>query len=118
MQIPTIKTLFDTFNTSLKDIYPREEVSSMFFIVMESLCGYDKTQVIAQYETPLPLPISAHVLEILARLEKYEPLQYILGNTEFYGLPFAVNPDVLIPRGETEELVHKIIKDFKDKTQL
>lgn len=48
--------------------------------------------------------------EILQRLSENEPLQYILGMADFYGLRFHVNPTVLIPRPETEELVHWILQ--------
>jgi release factor glutamine methyltransferase len=47
------------------------------------------------------------------RLKNNEPLQYITGKAYFYGLEFDVSPAVLIPRPETEELVHQILKDFK-----
>lgn len=49
--------------------------------------------------------------KIVSRLLNHEPYQYILGKTEFYGLPFHVTPDVLIPRPETEELVEWVLSE-------
>jgi release factor glutamine methyltransferase len=51
--------------------------------------------------------------QLIARRGKYEPVQYIIGTTEFYGLQFEVNPSVLIPRPETEILVETVINNYK-----
>lgn len=56
----------------------------------------------------------ANLMDILQRLLTHEPIQYILGNAWFYGNKFSVNPDVLIPRSETEELVELVIEKIKE----
>lgn len=56
--------------------------------------------------------------KIAGKMADGTPLQYALGNTDFYGLRIAVNPSVLIPRPETEELAQKVIEYAKDKGEI
>ena len=67
--------------------------------------------------TPAQLPFrmnenfeNAALAEAVQRRQTHEPLQYLLGEWEFYGLPFAVSPDCLIPRPDTELLVERAIE--------
>ena len=68
-----------------------------------------RTWVIAHPELVLSTEQHKHLHESLARLERGEPLPYIVGHWEFFGMQFEVTPDVLIPRPETELLVEKAI---------
>jgi release factor glutamine methyltransferase len=66
--------------------------------------------LIAHESDPLPPDAAAAFCELIERRLAGEPIQYITGEAEFYGLPFYVNCDVLIPRPETEHLVEKTIE--------
>ena len=65
-------------------------------------------------ETKVSEENKAKFLEALHRLTQFEPIQYIIGSTEFYGLSLKVNNHTLIPRPETEALVHWILEDLKE----
>jgi release factor glutamine methyltransferase len=79
-------------------------------IVLSDVTGISPAKIKAFPETELLTTDAERVDSILGRLKTGEPVQYILGHTEFYGLPFKVNPSVLIPRPETEELVEWVIE--------
>jgi len=73
------------------------------------LLGENKAWLMAHSGDPLPARHATRFTALIARRTLGEPIQYILGQTEFYGLPFHVSPAVLIPRPETEHHVEKVI---------
>lgn len=90
---------------------PRREANSLLVFALKK----DKTFLIAHSEYELSENESANFQEILNRRANREPLQYIRGTQEFFGLDFIVTPDVLIPRPETELLVEAAIEILKTK---
>lgn len=66
------------------------------------------------YDKPLKTKEIDEYREYIRRRSKFEPLQYIVGNVEFYGYEFFVTKDVLIPRQETESLIEIVIQECKD----
>jgi release factor glutamine methyltransferase len=101
----TVKHLFDTFKHTLNGIYDANEIEALTLLAVTEITGSAKSKIKAFPEQALTPQQSDTLAAMLSRLKTGEPLQYILGHTEFYGLPFKVNPSVLIPRPETEELV-------------
>lgn len=86
-------------------------------LMLAHILNCKRLQLYLMFDRPLDENELSVYREFLARRAKREPLQYILGEVEFYNIKLKVNPDVLIPRPETELLVEKIIKDFSDKSE-
>ena len=96
----------------LSGSFPKEEIESLIFLIFDKLKGYSSTQfLLSKEEILLTKDEKVEIDSIVNRLKNHEPIQYILGQTEFYGLPFYTVPGVLIPRPETEELVQWIIQE-------
>lgn len=95
----------------LEKLYPQPEIESFFFIIIEHLREYDRTTSLMNMDEDLSAEEAEKFKMTVERLKKQEPIQYILGETEFYGLKFLCKKDVLIPRPETEELVDWILKE-------
>ena len=74
-------------------------------LLLARATGFSEASVLAHPERSLPAEAEARFLEFAARRARGEPIAYLLGEIEFYGLRLAVNPSVLIPRPETELLV-------------
>ena len=113
----TIKQYRDQFIQELTPIYGMEEADSFFYLILDAKHQLKRVDLALQPD----LVFSKTELEawnlILDQLKKEIPIQYLLGTTHFYGLEFEVNPNVLIPRPETEELVDWIVQKSRIKNQ-
>jgi len=97
---------------NLSPFYCKQEIESISKLIFEKVLGLSRLQVYLNQHITFSGTNLVQITEIINRLIQFEPIQYILGETEFYGLTFKVNSTVLIPRPETEELVDWIIKDY------
>ena len=101
------------FQEQLKDEYPLEEINSFFHLLTEAYLGLTRLDLALDPSAEIPDGMKPKFEDALQRLSHHEPIQYILGITEFFGLQFRLDPNVLIPRPETEELVEWILDDLK-----
>ena len=83
----------------------------MIRVICEDVFNYDQVDVALRQESELPDFAPERIADIIARLRRHEPLQYIVGSARFHGHRFKVTPAVLIPRPETEQLVDLIIDE-------
>ena len=114
----TLKAFKSIFTTALESLYPKTEIDSFFSIIIEEYLNLQRIDVILQPDFIISDEQLKQLNNTLSRLQKEEPIQYILGKTEFYGHSFVVNEHTLIPRPETEELVTWIIEIIKDNKNL
>lgn len=106
-----LKTYKTTFLQELSPLYDAMEIESFFYIVLEQFHNKKRIDLALHPELEMDALQLLRWESVLSDLKKGKPIQYILGETEFYGLRFLVNENTLIPRPETEELVELIIDD-------
>ena len=106
-----VKQYRNYFNETLKTIYPITEIDSFFFLLLEEYLGFRRVDIVLKSDFKITQETLNLLQSATKQLEQEVPLQYIIGKTEFYGLPFVVNKHVLIPRPETEELVAWVVSE-------
>lgn len=99
--------------TELAGLYDEGEAANIASWVLEHLTGAARIDRLSRKDEPLRVEQLHHLTEVHHRLLQHEPVQYVLGESFFYGLKLFVDNNVLIPRPETEELVDWIVKEVK-----
>lgn len=95
----------------LKPLFAPDEARQLTLLMLAHLLEVSTSQLILEPHHTLSRAQQKQAWEWTEKLLQHEPIQYLLGQTYFYGLPFSVSPAVLIPRPETEELVHWILNN-------
>ncbi|MEQ6124841.1 peptide chain release factor N(5)-glutamine methyltransferase [Pseudotenacibaculum sp. MALMAid0570] len=109
----TLKEFQHHFTSELSSLYPKTEVDSFLSILIEEYLNLQRIDLVLKPTLEIPHKKLKLFNIAIQQLQKEEPIQYIIGKTEFFGFPFYVNEDVLIPRPETEELVEWVISEAK-----
>jgi release factor glutamine methyltransferase len=102
------KTLFQDFLSQITLNEDKAEIISMAHLVFDRVLGISKTDLLSQKQIPATANDLEKLDSIVKRINQHEPIQYILGEADFFGRRFRVNASVLIPRPETEELVREV----------
>jgi release factor glutamine methyltransferase len=105
-----LKNYKTTFLQELSSLYEEQEIESFFYIILDKLHSLKRIDLALNPQTVMDGVHLKQWKNIVSELKQQKPIQYILGETEFYGLRFLLNENTLIPRPETEELVELIIE--------
>lgn len=100
-----MKEIIAHITSQLTDLYPRDEAQAIAWWIVEESTGLSRNEILTGCKGTKNIP---NLQTIIDRLHHFEPIQYIFGRSEWYGLDLKVTPDTLIPRPETAELVDRI----------
>ena len=100
---------------ALRGIYPDSEALALAKMLLVDVFGFTTLELYGGKDKEISGKCRSVLDEMIQRLKKNEPVQYIIGIETFCGFPFEVNGHVLIPRPETQELVYWIAGDCRGK---
>ncbi len=104
------------FHDKLHRIFPKKEIDSFIYLLIDHKLGLKRIDLALNPNLSFSSSDQEYFSMALEKLKLQTPVQYIIGNTDFFGLIFNVDQSVLIPRPETEELVDWIIRDSYSRT--
>ncbi|MFD2722099.1 peptide chain release factor N(5)-glutamine methyltransferase [Hymenobacter monticola] len=114
----TVRRLTTDLAAALQPLYPTREAENIAALVVEHLLGIDSLQRMMDAQQPVPEAAQVALPALQARLLAHEPVQYVLGTAYFADMELEVTPATLIPRPETEELVHLITQEQRGRRGL
>ena len=103
--------IINRIKSELSALYDKNEVESFVSLLLDKICGLNTTKRLISDKIYLSDEQNRRIDDALERLKRYEPIQYIIGYTDFYGLTLRTVRRALIPRHETEELVDWILQE-------
>jgi release factor glutamine methyltransferase len=112
--IQTIRDIRFYLFDELNEIYDEPEVKAITNIIIKTVLNLTKLHQLYFEEKEVSNSEEVRIIEICKELKRGKPLQYIFGETEFFGCKIGVTPATLIPRPETEELVQLVLNENKD----
>jgi release factor glutamine methyltransferase len=109
----TVKTLRENIKKDLRGQYPDREINAITDILFRERLQFERHEAGLNRNRILDPGDRQWFEKAIRKLKSGHPVQHLTGHADFYGLKLVVSPEVLIPRPETEELVHWIIEDNK-----
>ena len=113
-----MKSIIQHINEKIGSHYPIDEVTALTRIIATELLGFSQTSFFLKDEVTLTAEQESQLCNTLERLKEHEPIQYILGYSDFCGLRFNVTTATLIPRPETSELVEWVASEAAGKERI